>query len=32
VQKAKEEFRKEKGDYEYRALLGDRKPALNYRD
>lgn len=32
VQKAKEEFRKEKGDYEYKALLGDRKPALNYRD
>ena len=32
VAKAKEEFRKEKGDYQYKALLGDRKPALNYRD
>jgi aminobenzoyl-glutamate utilization protein B len=29
---AKEEFRKDKGDYQYKALLGDRKPALNYRD
>ena len=29
---AKAEFRKEKGDYQYKALLGDRKPALNYRD
>jgi aminobenzoyl-glutamate utilization protein B len=29
---AKEEFRKDKGDYQYQALLGDRKPALNYRD
>ncbi len=32
VQKAKEEFKKDKGDYQYKALLGDRKPALNYRD
>jgi aminobenzoyl-glutamate utilization protein B len=32
VQKAKAEFRKDKGDYQYKALLGDRKPALNYRD
>jgi len=32
IQKAKEEFREGKGDYQYRALLGDRKPALNYRD
>jgi aminobenzoyl-glutamate utilization protein B len=32
VVKAKEEFRKEKGDYQYKALLGDRKPALTYRD
>ncbi|HVU97555.1 MAG TPA: amidohydrolase [Puia sp.] len=32
VAKAKEEFRKDKGDYQYKALLGDRKPALNYRD
>jgi aminobenzoyl-glutamate utilization protein B len=30
--KAKEEFIKGKGDYQYKALLGDRKPALNYRD
>ena len=32
VAKAKEEFIKNKGDYQYKALLGDRKPALNYRD
>lgn len=32
VQKAKDEFKKSKGDYQYKALLGDRKPALNYRD
>jgi aminobenzoyl-glutamate utilization protein B len=32
VQKAKEEFLKNKGDYQYKAILGDRKPALNYRD
>jgi aminobenzoyl-glutamate utilization protein B len=32
IQKAKEEFKKVKGSYEYKALLGDRKPALNYRD
>ena len=32
VAKAKEEFRMDKGDYPYKALLGDRKPALNYRD
>jgi aminobenzoyl-glutamate utilization protein B len=32
LQKAKEEFVKSKGDYQYKALLGDRKPALNYRD
>lgn len=30
--KAKEEFKQSKGDYQYKALLGDRKPALNYRD
>lgn len=30
--KAKEEFKIMKGDYKYKALLGDRKPALNYRD
>ena len=32
IKKAKEEFLQAKGDYEYKALLGDRKPALNYRD
>ncbi|MHA4807950.1 amidohydrolase [Flavitalea flava] len=32
IEKAKEEFKKDKGDYQYKALLGDRKPALNYRD
>jgi len=32
IQKANEEFKKAKGTYEYKALLGDRKPALNYRD
>lgn len=32
IEKAKAEFIKAKGDYHYQALLGDRKPALNYRD
>jgi aminobenzoyl-glutamate utilization protein B len=32
VASAKVEFKKDKGDYQYKALLGDRKPALNYRD
>ncbi|HEU5166022.1 MAG TPA: M20 family metallopeptidase [Chitinophagaceae bacterium] len=32
IANAKEEFKKNKGDYQYKALLGDRKPALNYRD
>jgi len=32
VARAKDEFRKARGDYQYKALLGDRKPALNYRD
>jgi len=32
IEKAKAEFIKAKGDYQYKALLGDRKPALNYRD
>jgi aminobenzoyl-glutamate utilization protein B len=32
IAKAKEEFVQAKGDYQYKALLGDRKPALNYRD
>lgn len=26
------DFKNSKGDYHYEALLGDRKPALNYRD
>jgi aminobenzoyl-glutamate utilization protein B len=30
--KAKEEQKAVKGNYQYKALLGDRKPALNYRD
>ena len=32
ITRAKEEFKKSRGDYQYKALLGDRKPALNYRD
>jgi aminobenzoyl-glutamate utilization protein B len=32
IMKAKEELKIAKGDYQYKALLGDRKPALNYRD
>ncbi len=32
IQKAKEEFSQSVGDYKYKPLLGDRKPALNYRD
>ena len=32
ILKAKDEFTKSKGDYQYKALLGNRKPALNYRD
>jgi aminobenzoyl-glutamate utilization protein B len=32
ILKAKEEFIKSVGDYQYKPLLGDRKPALNYRD
>jgi aminobenzoyl-glutamate utilization protein B len=32
IKKAKEELIISKGDYQYKALLGDRKPALNYRD
>jgi aminobenzoyl-glutamate utilization protein B len=32
IKKAKEEFIQSIGDYQYKALLGDRKPALNYRD
>jgi aminobenzoyl-glutamate utilization protein B len=32
IQQSKDEFQKMKGDYKYEALLGNRKPALNYRD
>lgn len=32
IEKAKAEFKQQVGDYQYRALLGDRQPALNYRD
>lgn len=32
IKKATEEFNKTIGDYKYKALLGDIKPALNYRD
>jgi aminobenzoyl-glutamate utilization protein B len=32
IQKATEEFKMSIGDYKYKALLGDIKPALNYRD
>ena len=32
INKAKEEFKSAKGDYQYKPLLGNRKPALNYRD
>ena len=32
IAKAKGELKKAVGDYRYEALLGDRKPALNYRD
>jgi aminobenzoyl-glutamate utilization protein B len=32
INKAKEEFKSATGDYQYKPLLGNRKPALNYRD
>lgn len=32
IEKAREEFKQKLGDYRYEALLGTRKPALNYRD
>ena len=32
IVKAKEEFTNSIGNYQYKALIGDRKPALNYRD
>jgi aminobenzoyl-glutamate utilization protein B len=32
IEKAKNEFKISLGEYKYKALLGDRKPALDYRD
>jgi aminobenzoyl-glutamate utilization protein B len=32
MKKAQEEFQQKLGDYKYEPLLGNRKPALNYRD
>lgn len=32
IESAKKEFKEARGDYQYKPLLGDRKPALNYRD
>lgn len=32
IARAKEELKKNVADYKYEALLGDREPALNYRD
>ena len=32
IQRAKDEFTKAVGNYQYEALLGGRSPALNYRD
>ena len=32
IDAAKKEFLAKKGSYQYKALLGDREPALNYRD
>jgi len=32
IQKATQELKSSIGDYKYKALLGDIKPALNYRD
>jgi aminobenzoyl-glutamate utilization protein B len=32
IERAKGELRKKLGEYKYKALLGDRKPALDYRD
>jgi len=32
IDKATQEFKQQLGGYQYKALLGDRKPALNYRD
>jgi aminobenzoyl-glutamate utilization protein B len=32
IESAKAEFNQQIGNYQYKSLLGDRKPALNYRD
>jgi aminobenzoyl-glutamate utilization protein B len=33
IQEAREEWTKKRGvDFQYRSFLGNRKPALNYRD
>lgn len=32
IRKAKDELIQSRGDYQYKALLGNREPALNYRD
>lgn len=32
IEKSKQEFLNAKGNYQYKALLGEIKPALNYRD
>lgn len=32
IQQSKDEFKQQIGNYKYEALLGNRKPALNYRD
>jgi aminobenzoyl-glutamate utilization protein B len=32
IKKAREELKESVGDYQYKALLGDREPALNYRE
>ena len=32
IKNGQDELRRSIGDYQYEALLGDRKPALNYRD
>jgi aminobenzoyl-glutamate utilization protein B len=32
IKEAKEEHRRQIGNYQYKALLGNRAPALNYRD
>jgi aminobenzoyl-glutamate utilization protein B len=33
IEAGRKEFREKRGpDFKYEALIGDRKPALNYRD